>query len=136
MKSKYFKIYELVPKELYDLIKEDELWNLFDDKLLYTIDSIKEKFNKGTMTINSWHWDGYRNQSGLRTKNSKLYSEGSQHSIGKATDSIFSDYNTEEVRQYIIKNPKEFPYIKGIELGVSWLHTDVRDSNNVILFRK
>jgi len=134
-RCKYFKIEELVSKETFDLIKEDTLWKLFDAKLLVTIDALKEKFPEGTMSINTWKWQGDRNQSGLRTKNSKYYSPTSQHSVGRAVDCVFSDYETEEVRQYIINNPKKFPYIKGIEKGVSWLHIDVRSSDRVVIFK-
>jgi len=135
-RSKHFKIEELVSKEVFDLIKEDVLWKLFDEKLLQTIDALKEKFPEGSMTINNWLWDGDRNQSGLRTKDSKYYSPTSQHSIGKAIDCVFSEYETDSVRQYIINNPDEFPYIKGIELDVNWLHVDVRSRDEVLLFHK
>ena len=133
-RSIHFRIEELVPKEVFDLIKEDVLWELFDERLLETIDTLKEKFPEGSMTINNWLWGGNRDQSGLRTKNSKFYSPTSQHSIGKAIDCVFSDYKTEEVRQYVINNPKKFPYIKGIEKDVSWCHFDVRDSDRVVIF--
>jgi len=135
-RSKHFKIQELVSKELYNLVKEDILWNLFDERLLETIDTLKDKFPEGSISINNWLWGGDRNQSGLRTKNSKYYSPTSQHSIGRAVDCIFSDYNVDSVRQYIINNPEDFPYIKGIELDVSWLHCDVRLRDKVLLFSK
>jgi len=135
-RCKYFKIEELVSKETFDLIKEDTLWRLFDAKLLVTIDALKEKFSEGTMSINTWKWKGKRTQSGLRTKDSEYYSATSQHSLGKAIDCIFSDYDEDSVRQYVINNPDEFPYIKGIELNVSWCHFDVRSSDRVVLFNK
>ena len=135
-RCKYFKIEELVSKETFDLIKEDTLWKLFDAKLLVTIDALKEKFPEGTMSINTWKWQGDRNQSGLRTKNSKYYSPTSQHSVGRAVDCVFSDYDEDSVRQYVINHPDEFPYIKGIELNVSWCHFDVRSSDRVVLFNK
>ena len=133
-RCKHFRIEELVSPELYNLVKTDTLWELFDEKLLITIDVLKEKFPNGSMTINNWLWGGDREQSGLRTKNSKYYSPTSQHSRGRAIDCVFSDYETEEVRQYIINNPKKFPYIKGIEKGVSWLHIDTRLSDRVVVF--
>ena len=135
-RSIHFRIEELVPKEVFDLVKEDALWEIFDERLLATIDALKEKFPEGSMTINNWLWGGDRDQSGLRTKNCKFYSPTSQHSIGKAIDCVFSDYETDSVRQYIINNPDEFPHIKGIELDVSWLHVDVRSRDEVLLFHK
>lgn len=126
MRSKYFEIHELVSKHLYENVHEDLLWNMLDYKLIETIDKIKETFNDGTMTINNYKWGGDREWSGIRTKDSKYYSETSQHSIGKATDSVFSKYTIVEIRNYILNNPKDFPHIGGIELGVSWLHIDTR----------
>jgi hypothetical protein len=82
------------------------------------------------MVINSYKWGGDRGWSGLRTKNSKYYSPTSQHSLGKAIDAVFSKYDVEEVRQYILDNQEEFPHIGGVELGVSWLHIDTRPRVN------
>jgi uncharacterized protein YcbK (DUF882 family) len=136
MKSKYLKIHELVPLRLLDLLHEDLLWKLVDDNLILAIDKLKEVFPKGSISINTYKWAGDRTQSCIRTKNSKYYSETSQHSLGKAVDCIFSYYTTEEVREYILTNPDEFPTIGGIELGTSWVHIDVRPrrDGNIITF--
>jgi len=133
MKSTKFKIYELVPVELYNSVHEDVLWQMMDPGLLATIDAIKAKFPKGSMIINSYKWGGDRGWSGLRTKNSKYYSPTSQHSLGKAIDAVFTAYDVEEVRQYILDNSEEFPHIGGIELGVSWLHVDTRPRVNGVI---
>ena len=137
MKSKHFKIAELVPLQLKNMLHEDVLWNLIDDDLIQSIDKIKEVFDKGSITINSYMWSGDRSQSGIRTKDSKYYSKGSQHSIGKAVDMIFNKYSTDEVRDYILSHQDEFPLIGGIELGTSWLHIDVRPRRNakIVTFR-
>lgn len=126
MKSKYFKITELVDKETYS-IRGELAWELIDNHLIITIDKLKEKFSKGTITINSWMWNGDREWSGLRTTKSPDYSKYSQHTFGRAIDCIFSDYTTKEVREYIINNKEEFPFVKGIEIA-SWLHIDVRNT--------
>jgi hypothetical protein len=135
MRSKYFKLYELVPKNMYDNLHEELLWGMLDENLIEMADKIKETFPEGTMTINNYFWGGNREWSGIRSKASKWYSPTSQHSLGKAIDCVFSDYLVADVRQYIIDNPTEFPYIKGIELDVSWLHFDTRDSDQVRLFK-
>jgi hypothetical protein len=134
MRSKYFKIHELVPKKLYQRYGE-KAWRYVDVRLIESIDKLKEHFNLGTMTINNYFWGGSREWSGIRTPDSKWYSYGSQHSYANAFDIIFSDYTAEEVRNYIINNPHEFPHIKGLELGVSWVHLDVRNEDNIILFK-
>ena len=130
MKSTKFKIEELVPLKLIDLIHKDLLWKLVDDDLILAIDKIKKVFPKGSISINTYKWAGDRTQSCVRTKNSKYYSSTSQHSLGKAVDCIFSAYTTDEVRDYILNNPDEFPTIGGVELGTSWLHIDVRPRRN------
>lgn len=136
-----FKLQEYLPKEVYDMHGEGG-WSLVDVKLVASVEAIKERFPKGTMTINNWSFGGNRNWSGLRTPDAlKYYSKTSQHSLHplelvfKAIDAIFSDYDANEVRQYIIDNPEEFPYIKGIEMGVSWLHIDTRNRDTILLFK-
>jgi len=130
MKSTKFKIEELVPLRLINLIHKDLLWKLVDDDLILAIDKIKKVFPKGSVSINTYKWAGDRTQSCVRTKNSKYYSSTSQHSLGKAVDCIFSAYTTDEVRDYILNSPDEFPTIGGVELGTSWLHIDVRPRRN------
>ena len=133
MISKYFKIQELVPKPIY-LVRGESAFELIDSKLIVTMDAIKERFPNGTMTINNWLWGGARLWSGLRTPDYSGYSKTSQHSFGRALDCVFSEYVVDEVRQYIIDNPEEFPYVTGIELGTSWLHVDVRNYDGVKKF--
>ena len=140
MKSKHFKLYELFPKELYeyliDKIPEEVMWRMVNPKLIVTLDKLKDKFPLGTITVNNWYWGGNREWSGLRTPASKWYSKTSRHSKFDAVDAVFSDYDVEAVRQYILNNQDEFEEVGGIELGVSWLHTDVRNRHNgkIIVF--
>lgn len=134
MKSKYFKVHELVPKKMYEKYGE-KAWRYVDVRLIEMIDKLKEHFNLGTMTINNYFWNGDREWSGIRTPDSPNYSYGSQHSFANAFDIVFSHYSAEEVRNYIIDNPHEFQYIKGMELEVSWLHIDVRNEDEIVLFR-
>ncbi len=127
MKSKHFKIHELVPLELYNLVHEEVLWRMIPKELIETIDLIKEKFPRGTCTINSYLFGGTRGFSGLRLKGRPYYSETSQHSLFKAVDMVFSDYTSKEVREFILANSDLFEYIGGLELGISWVHLDLRD---------
>lgn len=133
MKSKHFEIYELVSKDLYHL-KWESAWRYVPEDLITAIDTIKERFPKGTMTINNYFWGGDREWSGLRTPDSKYFSLTSMHSFMRAVDAVFSDYDVEEVRQDIIDNPSIYPTIKGLELGVSWLHIDCRNEDKLITF--
>ena len=135
MKSKYFKIYELVPQHIYRVYK-DYAWKFLNPKILETIDVLKEHFPNGTIKINDYYWGGIRKWSGWRTPLSPDYSETSQHSLGNAVDCIFSEYDVAEVRQFIIYNPDLFPHVKGIELDVPWLHIDVRNEKYLVKFSR
>jgi len=133
MKSKSFKIHEFVPKHIFDKFGE-KAWRFINPKLIKTFDTIKERFPNGSVTINNYYWGGNRHWSGLRTPTSPHYSETSIHSLGGAGDAVFSDYTAEEVRQDIIDNPEVYPYVKGIEMEISWLHVDVRNEDEISLF--
>ena len=123
MVSKYFKIHELVPKKMFEKYGESA-WRYVDRGMIQDIDHLKEVFPKGTMTINSYHWNGDREWSGIRTPESPYYSYGSQHSYANAFDAVFSDYEAEVVRMYILNNQDEFVWITRLEYGVSWIHAD------------
>lgn len=135
MKSKYFKAYELVSKEDYEKIGDAKVWEIFDSGVIEAIDTIKENFPHGTMTINNWYWGGDRNWSGLRTPQSPDYSLTSMHSYGKAIDAVFSQYTADEVRSFMVSNQRLFPSIKGIETDISWLHIDSRSREDLKLFK-
>lgn len=133
IKSKHFRIEELVPKGTFEELGE-QAWELIHPDLIEMIDLIKEHFPEGSCTINNWLWNGQRNWSGLRTPDSPYYSKTSQHTLGKAVDMIFNHYTTDYVRDFIIRNIDQFPKIKGIEIGTSWLHIDVRDRKTLLKF--
>jgi len=132
MKSKHFAIHELVPKKMYYKYGE-KAWRYIDTRLIESIDKLKERFSEGSMTINNYHWEGDREWSGIRTPDSKWYSYGSQHSFANALDVVFSKYTAKEVRDYILLNLEEFPYLRGLEIA-TWLHIDVRNEDNIVVF--
>lgn len=133
-KPKYFELYELLPEKFYkdNIHRGDNLWFIFDQRLLFTIDILREKFGK--MFINTWYFGGKREKSGFRTE--PVHAALSQHLFGRAADILFDKYTAEEVREDLIKNTKYFPYITGIETGVPWLHIDTRNYNGLLLFNK
>lgn len=96
-KCKYFKIHELVDQKTYENTPEWKLWLLFDDRLLKTIDFIREALGQ-PITINNWKWGGDRQWSGYRPPNTPYYSQFSQHSLGRAVDMVFSNISAQEVR--------------------------------------
>ena len=111
-----------------DTLHEDVLWGMFDENLLRGIDWLRDKF--GPITING----GSYTQSGLRTKGSSYYSEGSMHSVGKAADLKFKNHTPSEVRQKL-KLMESIPYISRIENGTeTWLHVDTKPTDQGRLY--
>ncbi len=134
IKSRHFKIEELVPREMFKKYG-DKCWDFLDPQLIESIDTIKDRFSAGTATINNWLWNGNRNWSGIRTPDSSYYSPSSMHSWGRAVDIVFSKYSPDEVRQDIINNPDIYPYIKGLELDITWVHLDTRSRESLLTFK-
>ena len=133
-KSKHFSIEELVPKSIYIKYGGSKCWEFLDPQLIKMIDVIKDRFPNGTCSINTWKWNGNRNWSGIRIPNTPYYSEGSMHSWGKAVDMVFSKYTADEVREDILSNANIYPFIKGLELGISWVHIDTRTRDDLLAF--
>ena len=132
-KCTHFIIEELVPPQVFKDRKQ-KAWQLLDDRMLITLDRLREKY--GSMTVNNWKWGGDREWSGLRTADSPYFSKYSQHSFGRAADVIFKTVTAEQVRQDMLANPDDevFEYINSIELGVSWLHFDIRNVDRIFAF--
>lgn len=126
MKARYFRIEELVTREIFKA-RGEKAWELIDERVVITIDKLREKF--GPIIINTWHQGGVLDERGLRNF---LHAEGteySQHKFGRACDCSFKAVTAEEVRQYVLKSYDEFPYITCVERDVSWFHFDVRNHN-------
>lgn len=136
---KRFEIYELIPKELYDMLGQNSwlAWSMFDENLLRGIDWLADRYSpKDPVTINNWYWGGAFNQSGLRTVGSEYYSPTSQHSIGKAADLKFKTITADEIREDL-RQLKYVPLITRVELDVDWLHVDTKHAGkNEIYFFK
>lgn len=77
------------------------MWSMFDTDLLKAIDWLWERY--GTVTINDWKWKGAFTQSGIRTKDSVHYSEGSMHSVGKAFDLKFKNVTAQYIRDDLVE---------------------------------
>lgn len=130
---RHFKIQELVPPHVYQE-RGDRAWELLDPLLLESLDQIRDAF--GPMLCNTWHNGGSRMYSGLRMPGDPHWSKYSQHSFGRAADLLpIAEITADKIRQYILSNPGHFPLITGVELDVSWLHIDVRNTLGVVTFR-
>jgi len=136
-KPDHFIIQEYISPGLFEELalkgRLSSAWELFDERLLRLDDQLRNRF--GPITINNWHIGGNRHWSGLRTPDSPYYSKTSQHSFGRASDKKFADVEEEYVQEYILANPNEFPLLNSLELGVSWVHSDVRNCERIKTYR-
>jgi hypothetical protein len=130
---KYFQLYELLPPELYtydmmvsEAARERAFANFFDEKLLITIDVVREIIGL-PLICNTWFQDGNRKNSGYRSQTCSVGVAQSQHKLGKAVDLICHKMSAEEMRQKIKENEDKLPYPIRIEDRVNWLHIDTKD---------
>lgn len=145
MKSPFFSVKELVCKHVYERYGENAAMFL-DDKLIETLNVIREQILCAPMTVNNWHAGGNFTQRGLRcnicelvkskTDAGRLYL--SAHMLGKAVDCNVEGMTAEKARRLIIEKQESLPYPIRLEDGVSWLHIDVYNNGKgekVYLFK-
>jgi hypothetical protein len=111
---------------------------LFDERILKLIDVIREEY--GPMTINDWAWGGTNQFRGFRSGGCDVGATLSQHRFGRAVDMIPKEIHPRQIREDIIEDQWGRPYkdVGGLEMGISWLHIDVRarnDKGEINLFR-
>ena len=134
MKSKYFKIEELVCRHVYEKFG-DKAWMFIDDRLIETLNLLREKILGVPMIINTWKDGGGYSQRGLRCNRCQIVREKtspylSAHILGKGVDFNAAGMTADEVRSEIIKAQVLLPWPIRLEKGVSWVHLDVYDSGN------
>lgn len=128
MRTSFFDIRELVYPEIFKE-RGEKCWELLDRRLLESLQSLRSKF--GIITVNNWHIGGDFDERGLRSFFTATGAKFSQHRFGRAADCSFKYHTAEEVRQYVLAHPQEFPFITCVERDVSWFHFDVRNHNGV-----
>ena len=124
IKSEFFKVQELVTKEMYYLYGE-KCWQFIDSRAILTLDQLRRVF--GPLTVNDWYWGGGFTESGVRSFDYGGILNRSLHKFGCAFDVKSKTVTADEMRSYIINNIHEFPYLVGLEMDVDWLHFDVRN---------
>jgi len=134
---KYFRPYELIPKETYELLKNRPwvVWQLFDPRTLYVGDRIREKYGK--MICNTWWWGGTHQYRGWRPIGCKEGAEYSQHRFGRALDLVPMGATVEDIWSDI-EAGDNFNYITCIEKGsaeteITWLHFDTRNYKGLLI---
>ena len=142
----HFQLQELFPQDFYEQYypqRGANLWELIDHRVLRVFDGLRTVY--GPIVVNDWMWGGKNNYRGYRPPGCKIGARLSQHRFGRAGDGIPSKTTAEKIRQDIMKHRKDindnnmdpaivfehpsFRYITAFEIGISWLHFDVRNRN-------
>lgn len=143
MKSKYFKIQELVSKQVYEKYGE-KCWEFINPKIIMFLDTLRNDLNK-PIVVNNWLWKGSFQQRGLRANKDPLVLDKkglycSQHCFGNAVDFDVQGMGTKEVYDYIIKNYSNYKdyitRIENINSAPTWIHVDCAntDKDELIIF--
>ena len=133
MKAKFFMIEELVPKNIVEKYGEKAWW-FVDEKVISFLDSLRSNLGR-SIVVNNYLWGGKNQYRGFRDIKCKIGAKNSIHRLGKAADFNVKGITSENVRKYILDNIELYPEVRGIELGVSWVHVDFRNSDRLIKFR-
>lgn len=128
MESKYFSTKELVDEEVYSILGDNAI-KLIDDKLIETIDVIRDILNV-PLICNNWHWGGNRDQCGYRSIKCNIGAPKSFHKRGMAVDLISVKMSAKDMRDKLEQNKHLLPHPIRIEKWddngeIPWLHVDV-----------
>lgn len=144
MKSKYFKIQELVSEEVYKKYRE-KAWEFIKPEIILFLDEIREYYGKPVI-VNNWLYGGELKQRGLRTNKDEMVEKKtdlyvSQHCLGGAVDFNVLGVPPEEVAKHILKNESHYRnFISRIEnpkQTKTWTHVDCANTENeekIIIF--
>lgn len=126
--SKYFKAYELVDQDVYNLLGDDS-YKLIDPMLLETIDVIREILGV-PLICNNWKHGGSRDLCGYRNKTYSIGAPNSYHKKGQAVDLISTKMSAKEIRKKLEENKHLLPYPIRIEKWddngeINWVHIDL-----------
>lgn len=102
---------------------------LMDERLLMTIDAMREHY-KRAITINNWYTGGSFRNRGFRPMTGNVGAKYSQHRFGRAVDLDVYGIPAEQVRNDIRSGL--FPEITCIEKDVNWVHIDVRNVKRLL----
>lgn len=129
-------IEELVDEATFQALGESG-WQLFDPLLLSTLDRIRERY-KAPVIINNWKAGGSFDARGFRPSKSVVGAPLSAHRRGQACDFDVKGMTSEEVRKDIRDHQEhmDFQFINRVELDTSWVHIDVANVPNRIVFFK
>ena len=119
-KTKHFKLYELVPPDIYKKYGETA-WRFLDARILYTADCLREYFDL-PLVANTWMSGGDKKYRGYRPPSCSIGAPNSAHRRGQAIDLVCPKRDIQNMRLEIIEKNLIFPYLTVIEDKVNWLH--------------
>ncbi|MGL5690340.1 MAG: D-Ala-D-Ala carboxypeptidase family metallohydrolase [Bacteroidales bacterium] len=117
----------------------NNIWQLFDPKLLITLDFLRERLGK-RIIINNWNVGGIYSERGIRCnicEEIKKYTDKgicfvSQHIQGRAADFNVDGMTAQEVRDWLVKNANELPHPICVENVGNWVHIDTRSKGKKV----
>lgn len=125
---KFFKVQELVSKDLYEMIGDRAIL-LFDPFVLKALDEIREKWG-ASILINTWWKSGVHSQSGLRELNSKVGAPKSKHK-----EAIAFDLKTKDIKKFydfVTKTPGlNIIRVEDIAFTPSWIHIEIGKNTGI-----
>jgi hypothetical protein len=140
MKSKYFKIQELIHPSYYNKFGERS-WIFMQQPILIVADAIRETLGR-PIVVNNWASGGNLSLCGLRPFDSEVGAQYSIHKFGGALDLHFSYIPPKEVYEMILDN-QSFWYklglrrVENIVHTPTWLHIDCSNThveNEIVVF--
>jgi hypothetical protein len=137
MTCTHFALYELVDRRTYEQWGEDA-WNLLNPDLLYSIDGIREFFDRPCYINNWYNGHGSNQYRGYRPPDCPIGALKSEHKRGNAADMTIEGIDAEMARQTILDN-QDHPLlckIMRLEANTPWLHLDLKNvSDRIHLFK-
>lgn len=140
---RHFILQELVCPHIFKKF-ERQAWSFLDDRLLQTLDLLRDQFNK-PVYVNNWDIGGTYDERGYRCIQCSIVQDAIKHNIlyasahtrAQGVDFEVKGMSVIEVRQWIIGNPSVLPYPIRLEKNApTWNHLDVCNTgkNKVELF--
>jgi uncharacterized protein YcbK (DUF882 family) len=128
-RPRHFDVEELVDPVTWNILG-DKAWWLLDPRMLWTLDQIRERYNR-VVTVNDWKWrtDKPFTMRGFRPAHTTVGGMHSQHRFGRASDFDVEGMTSEEVRQDILthRDDPAFQHITCLETGTPHVHMDFRN---------
>jgi len=123
--SKNFHLEEKVPESIY-LDYGNNAIKFLDPRSIILSQKLRDYLGV-PMIINNWKDGGPLNYRGFRPFGCGVGSDTSQHCFGRADDFDSPLLSPQEIRAKIVKvRDSLFPEITFIEVGINWVHVDMR----------